>query len=131
MLRSKTALSVTRMLGAAVGQNAPHFGQRELRIQRNRDAAGADDGQKPVEAALIVGAIDGDRLPRAQTHTAAQEGIDRADDRVQFGEMEGPVLVDRNLAIALPPQQFVHQVGDGDACGRERDCIGVMRFIGR
>ena len=63
-------------LGAAVGQNAPHLGERELRIQRNRDAAGADDGQKPVEAFAVVGAINGDRLARAQRDRLAQKRID-------------------------------------------------------
>ena len=68
-------------LRAAVGKDAAHFAERELRVQRNGDAAGADDGQEPVKAVAVVGAIDRDRLAGAQADGAAKKGIDRADCR--------------------------------------------------
>ena len=102
-------------LCAAIGKNTPHLGERELRIQRNGNSASADDGQEPVEAVAIVGAINGNRLARLQADGTAQEGIDPANCRVQLRKMERAGLADRNHGISLPSQQFVHQVGDRDA----------------
>ncbi len=81
-------------LGAAVGEDAADLGEGELRVQRDRDAAGADDGQEPVEAISIVAAVDGDGLARAQGDGTAKKCILGADIGMQFGEAVGAVFVD-------------------------------------
>ena len=86
---------------AAIGQNAAHFGEREQRVQRNRDASGADDGQKPMKTLPVIGAIDGDRLAGTQCDRTAEEGIDGADVGMQIGEMKMAVLADGDFAISL------------------------------
>src|SRR5579863_3105900 len=53
-------------LCAAIGKNAAHFDQRELRVEGNRDAAGANNGKEPVKASPIIGAINRYRLARAK-----------------------------------------------------------------
>ncbi len=63
-------------LRAAIGQNAAHFGEREKRVQGNRDASGADDRQKPVKGLPVVAAIDGHRLARFERDRAAEKVID-------------------------------------------------------
>jgi hypothetical protein len=62
MVRSKDRLVGDQDLRAAIGQDAAHFGEREQRVQRNRDASGADDRQEPMKALPVVGAINGDGL---------------------------------------------------------------------
>ena len=78
-------------LGAAIGENAAHLGKREHAVQRHRDAAGANDGKKPMEALPIVGAIDGDGLAGRSPIGLAQKRIDGADFSVQFGKMKAPL----------------------------------------
>jgi hypothetical protein len=110
MLRSKTAFVGDQNLCAAIGKDAPHLTERKLRIERDCDAAGADDGQEPVEAIAVVGAIDGNRLSAgAQADGMAQESVDPADCRMQVRKIKWPIfarLRPRNLpsgAAIRPP----------------------------
>src|SRR5579863_8985910 len=48
--------------GAAVSEDAAYFSEGELRVERNRDAAGANDGEKPTKAAAVVRSVNGDGL---------------------------------------------------------------------
>ena len=92
-----------------------HFAERELRIQRNSNPAGADDGQEPVEAVVIVRAIDRNRFSGSQADGTAKEAVDLADCRVQIGKLEVSSGAHRDFGIALAPKQFVYQIGDGNA----------------
>ena len=102
-------------LGAALGQNAAHLGKREQRVQRNRNASGANNGQKPVEALPIVGAIDSNGLAGSKGNRATQKGIESADFSVQIGKIERVAVLDADCAISAPANQLIHEIGDGHA----------------
>ena len=113
-------------LSAAVGEDAAHFGEGELRVQRNRNASGADDGEEPMKALPVVAAIDGDGLARPQTDAVTQKGIHSADFGVQFRETKGPVLADGDFAIPLATNQLVHKIGNRDAAVA-RESVAVQK----
>src|ERR1035437_3744370 len=75
-------------LRAAIGQNAAHFGEREERVQRDRDSSGADNRQEPVKTTPVVAAINGDRLAGTERDHLTEKGVHAADAGVQFGEMK-------------------------------------------
>ncbi len=83
-----------------------------MRVERNRDAARADDRKKPVKAFPSIAAVDGDRLPRAKGDRLAKKSIDRANFAMQVGETKGAALVYGDFAIPLSPDQHIHQIGD-------------------
>ena len=76
-------------VGAAVGEDAADLGEREHGVERNGDAAGADNGEKPMEALRLLRAIDGDGLARLELDGATEKRIHAADFGVQLGEAKG------------------------------------------
>ena len=101
-------------VGAAVGQDAADLGEREHGVERDGDAAGADDGEEPMEVLGVVGAIDGDGLAGLEVDRAAKKRVEAADLGVQFGQTKRPALLDGNFAISVSAEQLVDQVGHGD-----------------
>ena len=73
-------------LRAAGAQNAADLRNREHRVERNCDAACANNSQEPMQASHIVGAINGDKLSWAQLDRPAQKSIDGANVGVQIGQ---------------------------------------------
>ena len=68
-----------------------------------------------MEAACIIASIDRHRLPRLQLNRVAQKAVNLADLIMQLGQHPFARLFLSDLAVAFAAQQFVHQVGDGDA----------------
>ena len=102
-------------LGAALGQDAAHFAQGELGVQRHRDSARADDPEEPMKAAPVVRAINGDELAGTERDRPAEKGIDAADVGVQLGKMKCSVVSNGDFAIPFSPQQLIDKIGHCDA----------------
>ena len=93
--------SVTRISVPLLARMRRTSDSESMRVQRNRDASGADDGQKPMKAVPVVAAIHGNGLAGAQRDCSAEKCINAADIRVQFGQMIRPVVLDADFAITV------------------------------
>ena len=101
MVRSKMALSVTTISVPLSARMRLTSGEREHGVERDGDAAGANDGEKPAKTAAVVGAIDGYGLAGLDCYLAAKEGVFGADFRVQLDELIGAAVFNGDLRIAI------------------------------
>ncbi len=73
-----------------------------------------------MKAPPVIGAINRHLLAGPQRDRTPQKCIDRADFGVHFSQTIRSVVLDRDVAISVAPQQLVHKIGDCDpAVARE------------